>query len=108
MTTLVSIAVVAVICAGVFYIAAKSQAAPAKPVGYEINGDGRYAFEIVGESHYQDALDEIAGGKVEGGSHELNVMATLGTMNDNPHDPMAVMVAIDGKCVGYLSRANAR
>jgi hypothetical protein len=25
----------------------------------------------------------------------------------NPHDPFAVMVQVDGRCVGYLSRAHA-
>lgn len=72
-----------------------------------LEGDGDYELDIVGESHYQDALDTIAGGKTEDG-HELECEAILERERNNPHDPNAVAVYIDDKKVGYLSRPHAR
>jgi len=31
----------------------------------EIEGDGQFGFQVVGESHYQRELERIAGGKSE-------------------------------------------
>ena len=72
-----------------------------------IEGPGFYEFDIVGESHYQEALNEICGGKVKQG-HFKTVTAKLFPEDENPHDPMAVCVQIEGRTVGYLSRENAR
>jgi hypothetical protein len=62
---------------------------------------------VVGESYYQDAFEELTGGRTYDG-HELPVTATLIPEDDNTHDPKAVRVEVDGLRVGYLSRANAR
>jgi hypothetical protein len=67
----------------------------------------RRFVEIVGESHYQQTLSRIAGGKTHDG-HLLAVMARLIPDNDNPADPLAVRVEIEGMTVGYLSRFQAR
>lgn len=73
----------------------------------ELPRRGEFGHDIVGESHYQNALDEICGGKTEVGHHK-EMLAYLVTEDDNPHDSKAVRVQIEGRIVGYLSRADAR
>lgn len=68
-----------------------------------IAGDGAYGFPVVGESHYQVALNAICGGRTETG-HEHYCEAILETEPDNPHDPNAVAVRIDGRKVGHIPR----
>lgn len=74
---------------------------------FEIVGPGLYEVDIVGESFYQDALNEIAGGKTEDG-HSLEKKAILFLQDDNPHDDKAVAIFIDRKLVGHLERETAR
>jgi hypothetical protein len=98
-----------------FYMFArsKSQQIPVrKPqrqasVRVHIPSPGEFAYDIVGESHYQEALERICGGRDEEGAHE-EVEALLTLENENPHDNMAVRVDIEGETVGYLSREVAR
>jgi hypothetical protein len=61
----------------------------------------------VGESHYQDALDAICGGRTSEGA-DFFTEAELVLEDDNRHDDQAVRVEIDQRLVGYLSRGNAR
>ena len=58
---------------------------------------------MVGTSHYQDALLALTG---RIGDEEIRVqkVALFVPEPDNPHDPNAIAVHIDGKLVGYLSR----
>jgi hypothetical protein len=72
-----------------------------------LKGPDAFALPIVGESHYQDALQQICGPRTEEGT-EQRVEARLVLENENPHDSMAVRVDINGMTVGYLSRDNAR
>lgn len=61
---------------------------------------------VVGESHYQPALVAITGSSPgQDVAHEC--LAELVPEPTNPHDPNAIMVKVEGKCVGYLSRQNA-
>ena len=60
-------------------------------------------FDIVGESHYQAALNRIAGGKTEE-SVEIDVDVFLISEPENSYDSDAVKVVIDGQKVGHLSR----
>jgi hypothetical protein len=62
-----------------------------------------YTFEVVGESHRQDALDAICGGKCEEG-HNLKVTVQLCLVDGNPHDPNAVGVFLDRQLVAYIPR----
>jgi hypothetical protein len=62
-----------------------------------------YTFEVVGESHRQQVLDAICGGKCEDG-HDLKVTAQLLLVEGNPYDPNAVGVFVDCKLVGYVPR----
>jgi hypothetical protein len=72
----------------------------------KIDGEGEFEFEIVGESHYQDALNRIAGPKTEEGV-EWYCEAELRPEPSNPHDINAVAVMIHGLKVGYLAREDA-
>ena len=78
-----------------------------KPRSSAMSGPGNFALDIVGESHYQDALGAIAGSKTEDGV-SVRCEATLVLDNANPHDKKAVRVDIARRTVGYLSRENAR
>lgn len=69
-------------------------------------GDGEYGFEVVGESHRQDALSAICGGPCEEG-HEFYCVATLRPEPSNPHDRNAVAVDVEGRHVAYLAREDA-
>lgn len=62
-----------------------------------------HPLDVVGESHYQDALEEIAGGKEEESAH-IETRACLIPEVDNPYDPNAVGVLINDLLVGYVSR----
>ncbi|MDB5498586.1 MAG: hypothetical protein JWP28_2617 [Phenylobacterium sp.] len=62
-------------------------------------------FEIAGESHYQAALEAIAGHEPQGVN--LHCAALLVPEPDNHSDPNAVAVVIEGRRVGYLRREDA-
>jgi len=64
---------------------------------------GTTKVSVIGESHYQDALSEICGGKTKDGYH-LSLTATLQPEPANPYDPNAVGVHVRGLLVGYLPR----
>ena len=68
--------------------------------------EGSFRVDAVGEPHYQDALEAIAGGRTEEGA-DLETVALLVPEPSNRYDPNAVQVMIEGKVVGYLSRRNA-
>lgn len=69
--------------------------------------DEAFDVPVVGESNYQAALESICGGRTEDGVDKI-VDAALVLEDSNPYDAQAVRVDIEGKTVGYLSRANAR
>jgi hypothetical protein len=85
----------------------RSQQPPRSVSQAEIPGPGSFAVEVVGESHYQDALARICGGVSEDGA-EVYKTAVLVLEDENPHDGQAVRVEIDELLVGHLSRKNAR
>jgi hypothetical protein len=72
-------------------------------------GNGRFEFEIRGESHYQQHLELLSGGRtVEGADHDC--FAMLVPEPDNLFDPGAVRVELCDAAmersypVGYLAR----
>jgi hypothetical protein len=67
----------------------------------------RFSMKVVGESNYQANLEAICGKRTEMGENRV-VTAMLILEDSNPHDPNAVRVDIQGKTVGYLSRAAAK
>jgi len=60
---------------------------------------------VVGESHYQEALRQVAGTPAKG--TRVGKIALLVPEPDNPYDPNAVQVQIDAHVVGHLSREDA-
>ena len=72
-----------------------------------VDGTGDFRLEIVGESHYQKALEKITGGKTPDG-HEMELDALLIHDDGNPYDNKAVAVTIGGDIVGYLDKKLAR
>ena len=61
---------------------------------------------VVGVSHYQRPLVEIAG-EPGGGRVRHPVTAALEPEPSNPHDPNAIKVLVQDRLVGYLSRDDA-
>lgn len=72
------------------------------PDGRLMLADSRsFNFDVVGESYRQDVLDGICGGKCEEG-HDIEVLAQLCFVDDNPYDKDAVGVFVDRQLVGYV------
>lgn len=69
-----------------------------------------YPVQVIGESFYQDNLNEICGFiDEEEGCHEDALKATLFFEDENTNDPgNAVRVEIDGLQVGYLTKSAAK
>lgn len=67
---------------------------------------GGQTVEAVGESHYQEALSQVCGGKTPDGHQHLCV-AALVPEPDNPYDANAVGVHVDSLKVAHLSREDA-
>jgi hypothetical protein len=105
MSTILAILVIAAVA----YFALRSRFGGSAASGAQghLPGPGSFEFDIVGESKYQDALEEICGGRTED-SAEHRTEAVLYLEDSNPHDNMAVRVDIRGRTVGYLSRNDAR
>lgn len=79
--------------------------APAATVAAYLHG-GDDDLEVVGEASYQDALWALCAG-TQGDRIRSKIIAVLVPEPDNPHDPNAISVQIDGNRVGYLSREMA-
>jgi HIRAN domain len=77
------------------------------PAAASVLLSGRHDLEVVGESHYQDALWRVAGGR-RTERVRVETQAMLVREPDNPHDANAISVRIDGATVGYLCRDDAR
>ena len=69
-------------------------------------GTGNYEVEIVGEEHYQAALEGICGPRLPKRANRLET-AVLIVEDKNAHDKNVVRVEIRGRKVGYLSRETA-
>lgn len=79
---------------------------PAAPQPMHLAPGRGFTFELVGESHYQETLDAICGGKCDGG-HKLQIIVQLCFQEDNPHDPNAIVVLVNRKAIGYVPRGIA-
>jgi hypothetical protein len=67
---------------------------------------GDIRVDVVGESHYQPAIRSACDWKPDTDTL-FHCLAELVPEPTNPHDPHAIMVTINGACVGYLSRQDA-
>jgi hypothetical protein len=74
---------------------------------FPLPSSGIFHLEVVGESHYQDALERICGGRTEQGA-DLRCVAALVLDDTNPYDRNAVRVEINGLQVGHLDREDAK
>ena len=72
--------------------------------GLPVTIHGGHEVEVVGESHHQDELLQITGGRRRYGGVNVGVVAELVPEPDNRFDPDAVTVEIDDRPVGYLRR----
>jgi hypothetical protein len=81
-------------------------ALPSPLPGYpDILGDGLFTYEVAGASFYQEALERIVGGRREAPVY-FRVMAVLSSEADNPHDPHAIIIRINGLPVGHIKKAD--
>lgn len=67
---------------------------------------GDIRVDVVGESHYQPAIRSACNWKPATDTM-FHCLAELVPEPTNPHDRHAIMVTINGACVGYLSRQDA-
>jgi hypothetical protein len=67
---------------------------------------GNETLEVVGESHHQEVLWRIVGGR-RSDRVRYETLAVLMPEPDNPSDPDAIKILIAGNHVGYLSREDA-
>jgi hypothetical protein len=85
--------------------AALTLPAPSPPALYPTLPGGRgYGVNIVGEANYQIHLERVAGGRTELGVGREHAIAELLPQPDNPYDPNAIAVLIEGGVVGYIAR----
>ncbi len=70
------------------------------------SGNWKFEQEVVGESHYQDALGYLAETVGLDGA-DTRYSAKLVCERDNPYDSNAVAVFIDSYKVGYLPKSDA-
>lgn len=77
------------------------------PPPAELTGSDDYFVEVVGESNYQPALEDLCRGRTPDGA-DAYFTAVLVPERDNPHDYNAVRVEIEGNVVGYLPRPFAK
>lgn len=68
--------------------------------------DSGWTVDVVGESHYQPALEQIAGGRTDHGAN-FRCVARLVREPSNPKDSNAVRVVVGGQTVGYVGRDDA-
>jgi hypothetical protein len=72
----------------------------------EVMRFGDIRVDVVGESNYQAAIRRACGWEPDTETR-FECMAELVPEPTNKYDPNAIMVQIDGACVGYLSRGDA-
>lgn len=79
------------------------------PPGFfaELEGPGCFGVEVVDESKYIPAFEEICGPRTDE-SVNIIVQATLVHEDHNPYDAMAIRIDVAGQTVGYLRRDVAR
>jgi HIRAN domain len=65
------------------------------------------AIDIAGESYYQDALEQVGGGRGAFGVQNQLITVELVREPTNSHDPNAVKIQADGHQLGYLPREEA-
>ena len=75
-----------------------------KPRGLPVTLHGSREVEVVGESHHQDDLLALTGGRRRYGGVDVGVVADLVPEPTNRFDPEAIAVRIGDRPVGYVRR----
>ncbi|HEX4690656.1 MAG TPA: HIRAN domain-containing protein [Solirubrobacteraceae bacterium] len=79
--------------------------APELPI-QDVSGEDR--LRVTGAPHYQEALAAASGPKRSGGVTDRRPFALVAEP-DNPHDPQAIAVHLEGGAkIGYLPREEAQ
>lgn len=86
---------------------ARKRASPPSTGVYKWPSLVEFEFDVVGESHYQAALQRLAGDHGTD-SAETPCVAELRPDDANKFDKSAVEVLVEGQRVGYMSRDDAR
>jgi hypothetical protein len=80
---------------------------PRDPLLHIGRGVGGFPFDIVGESHYQDALWRVRDDS-DNGSKWVKSDFHIVIEPSNPYDPNAIkVVTVEGETVGYFSKTDA-
>jgi hypothetical protein len=87
-------------------VATPATSGPPPEVDVAFPGNRPYAVKVVGESFYESNLRSICGLATDT-MRQFAKIAVLIPEDDNPYDPNAVRVDIDGLQVGHLSRDDA-
>ena len=72
--------------------------------GLPVTLHGSHKVEVVGESHHQNELLSLTGGRRRYGGVKVELVAELVPEPTNRFDPNAVAVSIEDRRVGYLRR----
>jgi len=70
-------------------------------------GEGDFAYDIVGEASYQAGILSVLGGPLGIEGANLQKTAVIVPEPENKYDQNAMRVFIDGVLVGYLARDDA-
>lgn len=109
MTEIVVVLVVVAVAWALTRSGRKAPAARAAPVRapdpVRLDADETFEIEVVGESRFQHALEELAGGRTEDGVH-VKVPAELMIVDDDSAGEK-VEVRLNGRLVGWLNEEDA-
>lgn len=100
----VVLGIVAVLFAIAVFNRTRDAKANAERQFFTIEGNGEFDAEVVGESHYQNALRKCVSGT---GYVREEFSARVICENGNAHDANAIRIEIQGSVVGYLPRESA-
>ena len=68
------------------------------------NRGGWPRVDVVGEKFHEDEIRRLFPGDFQSGSRQYEGFAHLIPEPDNPHDPNAIAIKVEGNLVGYLAR----
>lgn len=91
---------------GTVLFGAEAPTRQAPAIAFDWPALGDYDFEVVGESHYQGALQSLAGDHGNR-SPDKECQAVIIPEDNNRYDKNAIRIDIDGRTIGYLSRDDA-
>jgi len=68
---------------------------------------GEVQVDVVAESDYQEALEQLVGGRSKSGAMKA-VIALLSREPEHPHEKNAIRVDVGSETVGYIEKWNAK